>query len=124
MQNRSIIAVFLSISAAAFSLSSTAAEKASNATGVGTELRQDIANGAENVREYAGDAFISTKVKAALVADPDVKALNISVETMDKVVYLAGAAPTEEQKVRAEQLASEIEGVKSVVNHIEVPGDK
>lgn len=123
MHNRSIIAVFLSISAAAFSLSSAAAEEASNATSAGTELRQDIAKGAENVREYAGDAFISAKVKAALIADPDVKALDINVETMDKVVYLAGAAQTEEQKARAEQIARGIEDVKSVVNHIKTPGE-
>jgi len=39
------------------------------------------------------------------------------------VVYLTGRVKEEDQRAEAQKLAAETEGVKSVVNHIQV-GDK
>jgi hyperosmotically inducible periplasmic protein len=72
----------------------------------------------ESTGEYVDDAAISTKVKAAFIKDPLVKALDVKVETFRNVVQLSGFVETAEQKSRAEQLAAGIQGVQSVKNNI------
>jgi hyperosmotically inducible protein len=63
------------------------------------------------------DSMITAKVKTAFVADKDVGALNIGVDTTNGVVRLTGSGSETEAR-RAAQLASNVEGVKSVQNEI------
>jgi hyperosmotically inducible protein len=63
---------------------------------------------------YLDDSVITAKVKAALIKDPEVKALEVSVETSKGVVLLSGFVDNERQIRRAQELAGAIEGVKSV----------
>lgn len=60
------------------------------------------------------DAAITAKVKTALMAEPGIKSLEINVDTRDNNVTLAGTVPSAELKVRAMELAKNVEGVKSV----------
>lgn len=66
------------------------------------------------------DAGITTKVKAALVADDTVKAFQIDVDTRDKVVTLNGNVDSAAAKARAVTVAQGTEGVASVVDNITV----
>ncbi|HEY1108458.1 MAG TPA: BON domain-containing protein [Opitutaceae bacterium] len=68
--------------------------------------------------EYIDDATITTKVKAAFVKDPIVKAIDVKVDTFKSTVQLSGFVETEEQKSRAGQIAAGIQGVQSVQNNI------
>lgn len=68
--------------------------------------------------EYIDDRATTAKVKAAFVKDPVVKALDVNVDTFKGVVQLSGFVQTEEQKARAQQLATGIQGVQSVQNNI------
>jgi hyperosmotically inducible protein len=68
------------------------------------------------------DAAITAKVKAALLADADIKALVINVDTAKGVVSLKGEIKTLALRRKAEALAREVEGVKSVVNQLVVTG--
>lgn len=70
--------------------------------------------------EYIDDTVITTKVKAALVDDPTLKATEINVETFKGVVQLSGFVKTESEIARAVSLARNIEGVKSVKNDIQL----
>ena len=70
--------------------------------------------------EAIGDAAITGKVKTALIADPDVKALKIDVDTKDNVVTLNGSADTKAHADKAVTIAKGIEGVKSVENRLSV----
>ncbi len=70
--------------------------------------------------EFIDDATITTKVKAAFVRDPTVKALDVKVDTFKSVVQLSGFVDTADQKSRAEQVAAGIAGVTSVKNNITV----
>lgn len=72
----------------------------------------------ESTGEYLDDTTISTKVKAAFVRDPLVKALDVKVDTFKGTVQLSGFVDTAEQKSRAEQLAAGVTGVTSVKNNI------
>jgi|SRR5690606_17166526 len=72
------------------------------------------------VGEYIDDAAITTKVKAKLAEDKTVSATSISVETLNGVVMLSGFAKSGTEKSRAEALAREVNGVKSVKNQVVV----
>ena len=68
--------------------------------------------------EYVDDAWITTKVKAAFVEDPMVKALDIKVDTFKGVVQLSGFANSSAEMQRAAEIARGIKGVKSVKNDV------
>jgi hyperosmotically inducible periplasmic protein len=61
-----------------------------------------------------GDTWITTKVKAELLANQDVSGLDISVETVNGVVSLSGDVETQAEADRAVALAEGIEGVTRV----------
>jgi len=60
------------------------------------------------------DTWITTKVKADLLASKGVSGTDVSVETKDGVVWLSGTAATKAEKDRTVAKAKAIEGVKSV----------
>ena len=68
------------------------------------------------------DSVITTKAKAKILATKDLETLQISVETRQGDVTLSGTVDNEAAKMKAEQVVSEIEGVKSVRNGLEVKG--
>jgi osmotically-inducible protein OsmY len=70
--------------------------------------------------EYLDDALISSRVKAAFAADPEVKATEVKVDTYKGTVQLSGFVETDEARTRALQLARDVEGVKKVKDAMEV----
>ncbi|MDB5987958.1 MAG: phospholipid-binding protein [Nevskia sp.] len=66
------------------------------------------------------DAAITTKVKAALIAESSLKAGDIKVETNQGVVALTGTVGTADQGAKAEQIAKATAGVTSVNNQLTV----
>lgn len=71
-----------------------------------------------SVGQQIDDSVITTKVKAKFVEDKAVSALNIAVETYKGTVQLSGFANNQTEISRAVQLASEVQGVRSVKNDI------
>jgi len=70
--------------------------------------------------ENIDDATITASVKAKLVADKPANLTRVDVDTNNATVYLNGVVESAEQKDRAEQLARQAKGVKSVVNNLQV----
>lgn len=68
------------------------------------------------------DSVLTTKVKAALLADNQVKSTDISVETKAGEVMLSGFVDNESQANRAVQVARGVDGVKTVNNKMSVKG--
>ena len=66
------------------------------------------------------DASITASVKVKLVADKATNLTRVDVDTNNGTVYLNGSVDSPEQKARAEQLAWQASGVKSVVNNLQV----
>jgi hyperosmotically inducible periplasmic protein len=66
------------------------------------------------------DATITASVKSKLVADKASNLTRVDVDTNNGTVYLNGTVDSAEQKSRAEQLAWQAQGVKSVVNNLQV----
>ncbi|MDL2338131.1 MAG: BON domain-containing protein [Pseudomonadota bacterium] len=74
------------------------------------------------VGAYIDDTAITTSVKARFVDNKDVDASAISVETLNGTVLLSGFAKNATEKVRAEEIARAVKGVKSVKNEIVLRG--
>jgi hyperosmotically inducible protein len=70
------------------------------------------------------DTGITTKVKAAIFAEPELKTLRISVETMQGVVTLSGSVDSMSNSQRAKELAGAVAGVKDVNNQLVVTSKK
>jgi osmotically-inducible protein OsmY len=74
----------------------------------------------ESTGEYVDDSTITAKVKAALVKDPVVKALDVKVETFKGAVQLSGFVNSEAERTQAGNVAASVSGVTSVKNGIVV----
>lgn len=74
----------------------------------------------EGTGEYVDDTVITTKVKAALVADPELKAREINVETFKGTVQLSGFVSSREDIDKAVALARNVKGVTEVRNSMVV----
>ena len=79
-----------------------------------------LTSGRETAGEYLDDTTITTRVKAALIADKTVKASQIGVETMQNVVQLSGFVDTPQERLRAGDIARNVSGVREVQNNIAV----
>ena len=66
------------------------------------------------------DATITASVKSKLVADKVSNLTRVDVDTNNGTVYLNGTVESPEQKSRAEQLAWQASGVKTVVNNLQI----
>ena len=69
------------------------------------------------------DAEITAKVKAAIFAEPGLKTLQISVDTIKGVVTLSGSVDTQQNSDTARALAGAVSGVHEVNNRLVIkPG--
>ena len=67
------------------------------------------------------DTALTAAVKAQLATKDRVGTLTrIAVTTVESTVFLSGILPTQEEKDRAEAIARGVDGVKSVVDNIEL----
>ena len=80
-----------------------------------------VTQGRESMRENVDDKTISTKVKTALIRDPNVKASQVNVTTFKGVVQLSGFVENQSQKDRAGEIARQTSGVVDVHNDLIVP---
>jgi hyperosmotically inducible periplasmic protein len=76
----------------------------------------------DRYRQSTGEALDSTaitaRVRAALLADPEVSGFDVGVTTFRGVVQLSGFVDTPDQRIRAEDIAWGVQGVRSVENNI------
>ena len=70
--------------------------------------------------QYVDDTTITASVKAKLVGDKTANLTRIEVDTTNQVVTLNGIVESTDQKAKAEQLARQVGGVKSVKNNLQV----
>ncbi len=70
--------------------------------------------------EPASDAVLTTKIKARLGDFHAIETERVSVDVDDGVVTLEGMVPTAADKLATEREVKAIEGVKMVINSLEV----
>lgn len=80
-----------------------------------------VTSGRESGEEYADNAAITAKVKTALANEGGLSLFSrASVETLDGVVQLSGFVSSADDKIRAGQIAQDVDGVRSVQNNLVV----
>ena len=90
------------------------------------EIRRDEtgeaakADAGRGIGGAASDMWITSATKLRLLADGDTPAMSINVDTRDGVVTLFGTVASEEAKRAAEADAHKVDGVKQVVNDIQI----
>ncbi|GAB3256028.1 BON domain-containing protein [Chitinimonas naiadis] len=62
------------------------------------------------------DAILTAKVQAAVLNDPNLKASNITVDTINSKVHLSGIVSLQANIALAVRLVRNIEGVSAVAN--------
>jgi len=77
----------------------------------------------QSTGEVVDDAAITTKVKTALIRSDEVDANDVQVETYKGTVQLSGFVRDREDIDRAEELASNVDGVRQVRNDLRYRGD-
>ena len=78
------------------------------------------ANAAPTLGDKIDDASITAQVKSSLLSHHSTSALHTKVSTMDGVVTLSGPAKNDAEKSLVTKLATDINGVISVVNNMTV----
>lgn len=86
----------------------------------GVQSRMVLKDGASTMGSNLDDTVITSRVKAALLADKDTKSTDIGVETRKGEVMLSGFVATNSQITLAQTLAAKQEGVKGVRNELSV----
>lgn len=77
--------------------------------------KNDKMNGTENSSEHAvSDSWITTKVKAEILANSVSKGFKVGVTTKNGVVSLKGKLPTQDAADLVKTIAEKVKGVQSV----------
>ena len=84
------------------------------------KMEAKTSQAADKVAVAADDTAITAKVKAAILAEPGLKTLQINVDTKDATVTLTGSVDNDSLRDRAKQIVMATEGVKNVVDNLSV----
>jgi hypothetical protein len=77
---------------------------------------------ARTVGQIIDDATIATQITAKLAVEQLSSLAKIGVKAHNGIVTLSGKVDSQERKAKAAQIASSVDGVKGIVNNIEVAG--
>lgn len=69
------------------------------------------------------DSVVTTRVKSALLADPDIKSFDFKVETRKGEVQLSGFVDNQAQIDRATAVTRGVAGVKNIDNKVSLKGE-
>lgn len=100
--------------------SGTTAATTTAATGTTATLADTAREKTSDASVAMSDTMITTKVKAEMAADPQVKAMDVHVETQKGVVMLSGFVPTKAEADKAVELARKVQGVTDVKSSLQV----
>ena len=84
------------------------------------KIENKVSNAADKTATVTEDAAITAKVKAAILAEPGLKTLQINVDTNGATVTLSGSVDNADLRERAKQIASSTSGVKGVVDQLTI----
>ncbi len=82
------------------------------------EVRTEAKQATNTAANVVDNAALTTKVKAALIADDMVKGTQINVDSSGGVVKLTGTVDTPAQMARAVEVAKGVQGVQKVESNL------
>jgi len=88
------------------------------------DAAQKTGEAATRLEGAVNEGALTAKIKSKMVLDDQVKARTIVVDTSGSVVTLRGVVRSEAERQRAVRLARETDGVKTVVDKLEVKPER
>ena len=85
-----------------------------------SSMQAQTSAAADKLVTATDDTAITAKVKAAILAEPGLKTLQINVDTKDATVTLSGNVDSDMLRDRAKQIAMSTEGVRNVVDNLTI----
>ena len=101
----------------------TAARLAWQVKGVRAVINEITVTDKSSLTSAARDTWITTELKAKLLVDLEIDAINYSIETVNQVIYLIGLAQNEAELQRVIAHAKDIPYVRQVVSHVTLKDD-
>lgn len=92
---------------------------ASRETGV-KSVRNNLQIGEKSWVETFNDNWLGNKIKSKLIAEPEIRSLNIDVDVHKGVVTLTGIVGDSYQRNRAIEIARSTEGTRRIVDNLKV----
>jgi len=84
------------------------------------DVLNELEIGDSSIRDLARDSWITAQLVSKMTFDKEVLAINYSVETVNKVVYLLGLAQDQAELDRVINHARAIDYVRRIINHVRV----
>ena len=101
-------------------IGTTGAVSTERAREAGAQAGETAAVAANQAKLALENGAITAKIKSKMTLDDTIDALKINVDTANRVVTLTGTVDNEAQRQRALQLARETDGVREVVDRLQV----
>ena len=73
-----------------------------------------------NLKNYAKDIWISTKIKLKILKELEIIGHNYNIETVNKIVYIIGIVDDENELQTVVDIAKNTRGVIKVINYVKV----
>lgn len=85
-----------------------------------TSLTDQVEDAGRTFAQWVKDITASARVKTNLLANGNTKGLAINVDTRDDVVTLKGTVGSRKEKMLAEMIARNTDGIHNVVNQLDI----
>ena len=86
----------------------------------GAQVGETVAVAGEKLKESMAEGSLLAKIKSKMALDDVVQARSVDVSVNDDIVTLSGNVRSQAERDRAVSLARETQGVRSVVDHLQV----
>jgi len=86
----------------------------------GAQVGETVAVAGEKLKESMAEGSLLAKIKSKMALDDLVQARSVDVSVNDDIVTLSGNVRSQAERDRAVSLARETQGVRSVVDHLQV----
>jgi hyperosmotically inducible protein len=83
-------------------------------------VKNNLQIGQKSWGETLDDNWLGSKIKSKLIAEPEIRSLNIDVDVHKGIVTLTGVVGDTYQKKRAMEIARSTDGTRKVVDNLKV----
>ena len=83
-------------------------------------VKNELRVGSRTMGQGFDDKVLGGKIKGRLMEEPGIRSLNIDVDVYSGTANVTGTVPSQEQKKKVLNLIRSIEGVKGVVDNLQV----
>ena len=98
----------------------TATRIAWEASSVKEVLNEIQVTDKSNLKNYAKDILISTKIKLKILKELEIIGHNYNIETVNKIVYIIGIVDDENELQTVVDIAKNTKGVIKVINYVKI----